>query len=261
MNPEFARQPNAMAEELRRWRRWPHARRAVRHFGLTTTARVRRTSERRSVVGMVYRRSVHEVRLVTNRFTLRPLTYAPQVYLSVTRRHSTPLGRAYVRRQRDGEPRPDSNRLRTDASLPTSRERRDPRKALDVARSRRTSRSPVLLNKARQVASSTNGVTGRATESTTERIIQSHNRVETRQHTNAVIREQANIAVEVERAITGLSRREHGQPGTPSLFAAAQSDTGRFITPDGPELDQLTDQIVRRIDDRLTAQRERMGRW
>lgn len=103
------------------------------------------------------------------------------------------------------------------------------------------------------------------------RVARGHRRIEVPARQAAVIRDRASVAVEVERALTTSDRRASGRDGTAPGATGSPRATGPLSATGSPaghaaaartpvDLDRLTDQIVTRLDDRLTAHRERLGR-
>lgn len=111
------------------------------------------------------------------------------------------------------------------------------------------------------------------------RVVHAHRRTEVAARPGAVLCERAPVAVEVERALTAAGlRSDVSAAGLRSDVSAAglrRSDVSAVGPPGarcGPgrapmagehptvDLDHLTDQIVTRLDSRLTAHRERFGR-
>lgn len=99
----------------------------------------------------------------------------------------------------------------------------------------------------------------RLVEDLVTRVVRGHRRIEVPARRPVVIRDRASVAVEVERALTAVDRRAGGRDGTaPSVTRLPAGQAAAVRTP--MDLDRLTDQIVTRLDDRLTAHRERLGR-
>lgn len=91
------------------------------------------------------------------------------------------------------------------------------------------------------------------------RVVRGHRRVEVPARRPVVIRDRASVVVEAQRALTAVDRRAGWQDGAaPSATRLPAGQAAAMRTP--MDLDRLTDQIVTRLDDRLTAHRERLGR-
>src|SRR6266498_193833 len=99
----------------------------------------------------------------------------------------------------------------------------------------------------------------RATDDLVTRVAGAHRRVELPARGAAVMRERAGVAAAVEHALTARQRPAGAPAEQPSGGTAwpAVGSLGRLPPLD---LDHLTDQIVTRLDNRLTAHRERFGR-
>ena len=84
-----------------------------------------------------------------------------------------------------------------------------------------------------------------------ERVVQEYSRVEHRRHRELVIRKQTAPA-----AVT------HAQPSALEQQFAPERAHNRFWPEKPPEInvEQLTEQVIRKIDNRITAYRERLGR-
>jgi hypothetical protein len=100
----------------------------------------------------------------------------------------------------------------------------------------------------------------RVTDELVARVVHAHQRIELPAHRAAMMRERAGVAAAVERALAAAGRRPAGapadQPPAGTAWPAAASPGG----PPPLDLEHLTDQIVTRLDHRLTAHRERFGR-
>src|SRR6266540_1722868 len=99
----------------------------------------------------------------------------------------------------------------------------------------------------------------RVTDDLVTRVAGAHRRVELPARGAAVMRERAGVAAAVEHALTARQRPAGAPAEQPSGGTAwpAVGSLGRLPPLD---LDHLTDQIVTRLDNRLTAHRERFGR-
>ncbi|MDQ2976079.1 MAG: hypothetical protein M3R69_11800 [Acidobacteriota bacterium] len=86
----------------------------------------------------------------------------------------------------------------------------------------------------------------------TQRVVQKHLRVEQRKREDMVVRRQA---------ISGASADEH-RIEAEAQFASTAKTRGRSWPEKSPEInvEQLTEQVIRKIDHRITAYRERLGR-
>lgn len=263
MRPDPARDhhPGPMLPALARWRNWPPTRRPVRRLRLAERFRFGRTDDRRRPVGTIFRRDRRPNNLVSSHLSLCPLTYAPQFQFAL-HAYVQPTNRPDTRaRQRREEP----VRARTQLVIATlegvERSQSGSQMETRLALQGLAAFMPVTGVMARHIGAVSEPATREVAESVIERVIRSHRRIESRQGTSVVIREQPRVAVEVERALTSVSKRA---ADSPLVMPAMGMDWPVRKGPDaqnGPDLDQLTDQVVRRIDDRLTAQRERMGRF
>ena len=119
----------------------------------------------------------------------------------------------------------------------------DPSEALDTRTERIVERSRTI----RELA-----------ESTVERVIRRRQRIESRRDTSVVMRERSSIAADVERALERTATARAGTEAGRADHAQQHADVQPGV-PALPDLDRLTEQIVRRIDDRLIAHQERMG--
>lgn len=86
----------------------------------------------------------------------------------------------------------------------------------------------------------------------TQSVVHKHLRVEQRKRENMVVRRQA---------ISGASAEDH-RIEAEAQFASTAKTRGRSWPEKSPEInvEQLTEQVIRRIDHRITAYRERLGR-
>ena len=84
-----------------------------------------------------------------------------------------------------------------------------------------------------------------------ERVVQEHSRVEHRRQRELVIRKQTAPAAATQAQQSALEQQ----------FASERANT-RFWPDKPPEInvEQLTEQVIRKIDHRITAYRERLGR-
>ncbi|BDU01038.1 hypothetical protein IFM12276_40660 [Nocardia sputorum] len=87
------------------------------------------------------------------------------------------------------------------------------------------------------------------------RVAYGHRRIESPVRPTALPRNRPAVGVEVDRASRDVARRGVGIPG----FGPVASSPSPALPPP-VDLDGLTEQIVTRLDDRLTAHRERFGR-
>ncbi len=87
------------------------------------------------------------------------------------------------------------------------------------------------------------------------RVAHGHRRIESPVRPAALPRNRPAVGVEVERASRDVASRGAGIPG----FGPIASSPSPALPPP-VDLDRLTEQIVTRLDDRLTAHRERFGR-
>jgi hypothetical protein len=103
----------------------------------------------------------------------------------------------------------------------------------------------------------------RSIEELVSRVVHAHQRVELHAQGKATIREQPNVSAEVERALVAIQQQHStaraGQMPAGMTWQAIPGVQAPVGAP-GLDLDRLTDQIVTRIDDRLIAHRERLGR-
>jgi hypothetical protein len=266
MRPEFGsgheRNPMPMLPALTRWRNWPPSRRPARRWRLAERFRSGRLDDRdrQRPAGTVFRHQGRAVHLVSRHLTLRPLTYAPQFQLAF--HTQAPSGQWQQTQSRRPQEAPVRTRTQLVTAFPDIADRDQTGVRVEVRHTpqRTDAFTPVTGLVARRSGAS-EPVTREITESVIERVIRGHQRIESRQRTSVVVREQPQVAIEVERALTNVSKRVAESTDDMPAMGMNWPVTNGLMAPNGPDLDQLTDQIVRRIDDRLTAQRERMGRF
>jgi hypothetical protein len=99
----------------------------------------------------------------------------------------------------------------------------------------------------------------RVTDDLVTRVAGAHRRVELPARGAAVMRERAGVAAAVEHALTAR-QRPAGAPAEQPSGGTAWPAVGSLGGLPPLDLDHLTDQIVTRLDNRLTAHRERFGR-
>jgi hypothetical protein len=250
-----------MLPALARWRDWPSSRRPVRRWRLAERFRQGRIDERRRPAGTFFRHEGRAVHLVSRQLTLRPLTYAPQFQLAF-HAHSQPIQRSETQpRQRLEEPLRSRTRLVMASRLAAEAEASEREIGPRIPRGLGMTFAPISGVVTNRSATATEPAIRAVAESVVERVIRGHQRIESRQRTAVVVREQPQVAIEIERALTSVSKRAAESAMETPAMGTIWPANSPFATPNGPDLDHLTDQIVRRIDDRLTAQRERMGRF
>jgi len=270
MTPDPIRQPLPMTmpmlPALARWRAWPRRRHWAPRGG--------RIDDRRRPGGVIFRRDGRIVQLIpaARQPIPRPVTYAPRFAWTVHLTTRTGERVEAANRQQPATPNPARTQLLTAFRVAARPARTGIRVEAGIAARRAGLPTPVMGPATRPPIGTGSGVAFVRTEQTlgptlrqlaesvTERIVRGHRRIETMQQTTVVVREQPSVAVEVERALTNASRSASESTGQSSLFGAMRPAPNGFPMPDGAELDRLTDRIVSRIDDRLTAHRERMGR-
>lgn len=108
----------------------------------------------------------------------------------------------------------------------------------------------------------------RASRTIARRVAHGRQRVETRVPTRVVVRDQRHPTSEFASTSSWRAQVE-SQPGVPPAHAEAPpgmrmgaNPMGQAMAPPSPvAIQQLTEQVVREIDRRLVAQRERMGKF
>lgn len=245
---------NPMLPALARWRGWP---RVVRPATRWRIARRRsgRIEDRLRPGSALHRMGGRPVRVMSRHQTLRSVTYAPRWAVTVQAHTSTPVSAAPAQGARSELV---LARFRPAMHLVTAPAPGRPVAAVAGSGQRPASTNLTTLHTAQQVEASA-PITRRLVETVVERVTREHRRIETRQQAPVIVRERASVAAEVERALTSVRERAPEQPGSP-LARGNWPGGNEPVPPVGPDLDRLTDQIVSRIDDRLTAHRERMGR-
>lgn len=261
MSPIPANAANPMLPALQQWHGWPRGeRRPSRWSDWSASRRGRsaRRDERRPRTGMAFLNGgVARMQTAITRSSYAPhltLSLRP-VFLTARREHHDD-----DRRESPSMASPSPGYRVTRQSAEPSSTRRAAHERTETAPIASTLRSTPVTFARQRTAAARIDTDVRYLRDVADRVVRTHQRVETAVRSTAVIRERSNVAAEVERALATNAQHAAMSPMKQIPDGSAWSGANRFAMPNPADLEQLTDQIVTRIDDRLTAHRERMGR-
>jgi hypothetical protein len=249
-----------MLTALKRRRNRPPSRHAIRHWRLAKRFRSGRAVDRRRPAATIFRHDGRPNYQVSHHLTVRPLTFAPLFKLAFVA-HVQAAQLSESRTAQRGDELVRRSQLLTASRDASERIQLVSRTGIRLAAERPPALISVTGVVALQPGASSVPAIREVVESVIERVTRNHLRIESRQRIAAVTREQPSVAAEVERALSSVKRRAAGSPVEMPAIGMGWPARNGLDARIAPDLDTLTDQIVRRIDDRLTAQRERMGRF